>query len=537
MWERCTPAPPTHGYILRKQGSAEGVRVYPHDAPLLVIQGQNVAGFLVVPCRDLDGNLHTLQFIPEKGGKLNLAGASFGNGCFVVGEIAESGPLFIVEGVGQAWAAWKATGRAAAVCFGAPRMATVADALRERYSAARLVVLPDRGMETQAAAIALTINGEWCELPGDKPGNYDANDFMLEHGAEALAHLLERTKTSPKPEPRFKLLGSFDLRVLQPLGWRVQGVFPPEGLAGLYGPSASGKSFLCLDMAAAIAEGNRWFDCRVEATPVVYAVLEGEAGFRQRVAAWEAHNRRKLPDDLRMVMQPFKLTEHADVRDLAAVVPAGAAIFIDTLNRAAPTADENSSRDMGQILEAAKHLQALTRGLVVLVHHTGKDSTKGLRGHSSLFAALDAAIEVCRDGERREWRVAKSKDGRDGHAHPFKLQVETLGIDEYGDIITSCVVVPDTAAEDVKRVRLPQGGNQKLVLDALRPLFKKDGKTGKPGAPPLVPCIELEGAIASASKHLTCETFRRATRAKEAITGLISRGVIGCNEGWIWLVQ
>jgi putative DNA primase/helicase len=112
-----------------------------------------------------------------------------------------------------------------------------------------------------------------------------------------------------------------------------------------------------------------------------------------------------------MMLQPFKLTDGQDVLDLAAVVPAGAVVVVDTLNRAAPTADENSSRDMGEILEAAKTLQTLTRGLVVLVHHTGKNAAAGLRGHSSLFAAMDAAIEVSREGDRREWKVAKSKDG------------------------------------------------------------------------------------------------------------------------------
>lgn len=114
---------------------------------------------------------------------------------------------------------------------------------------------------------------------------------------------------------------------------------------------------------------------------------------------------------LRMMPQPFKLTEAQDVQDLAAVVPAGAVVFVDTLNRAAPTADENSSRDMGEILEAAKRLQSMTRRPVVLVHHTGKDSTRGLRGHSALFAAMDAAMEVPRDGERREWKVAMRAAG------------------------------------------------------------------------------------------------------------------------------
>lgn len=340
-------------------------------------------------------------------------------------------------------------------------------------------------------------------------------------------------------EPRYRLLNSADLAALPPLQWRIRGVLPAVGLAGVYGPSASGKSFLALDMAAAIAEGCRWFDCRVESAPVVYAALEGEAGFKLRAQAWEAHQGRTLPAGLHMVLQPFKLTEPLDLCDLAAVVPAGAVVFLDTLNRAAPTADENSSRDMGEILEAAKRLQSMTGGLVVLVHHTGKDATKGLRGHSSLFAALDAAVEVSRDGDRREWRVAKSKDGQDGDAHPFRLQIEALGVDSYGDPVTSCVVVPDHAARDVRAVKLPQGGNQKVVLEVVRGLLQKAGPFNTAGAPdtcpPGRPAIELELSLERIAERLTVAPDRKAERAREAVTGLVSRGVLGCDKGWIWL--
>ena len=113
---------------------------------------------------------------------------------------------------------------------------------------------------------------------------------------------------------------------------------------------------------------------------------------------------------------PFSLLVAGDVQGLAESIAAagavGGVVCIDTLNRAAPGADENSSQDMGLIIEAAKALQMALGGLVLLVHHTGKDAGKGLRGHSSLFAALDAAIEVSRDGDSRAWAVAKT--GRTG---------------------------------------------------------------------------------------------------------------------------
>ena len=537
VWNRCEAATAAHRYITAK--AAAGVplgalRVVPAGDPLR-IAGQGMAGALVVPAYGPQG-LQSLQLIPPPGAgkKLNLPGAPMAGASFTVGEVVPGAPLYLCEGIGQAWACWQATGNAAVVCFGWGSVGKVAEALRQRDAAARLILCPDAGKEESAAEIAQAVGAAVCLMPQGEETNFDANDLAQRDGHDVLAALLEAATEPPKPEPRYKLLGADELRNLPPLAWRVRGVLPAVGLAALYGPSASGKSFLAFDMAASIAEGCQWFDCRVEAAPVVYAALEGEAGFKLRAQAWETSRGRALPDGLRMMLQPFKLTDGQDVLDLAAVVPAGAVVVLDTLNRAAPTADENSSRDMGEILEAAKLLQTLTRGLVVLVHHTGKNAAAGLRGHSSLFAAMDAAIEVSREGDRREWKVAKSKDGIDGEACPFKLAVEVLGTESTGEAITSCVVVRDTAVEDVRAVKLPQGGNQRVILDALRPMFK-DGQTGKPGAPPLRPCIELEAAVSAGAAKLTCQTDRRATRTREAITGLVARGVLGCNEGWLWL--
>lgn len=540
VWERFEPATAAHPYIMQKQGVPDGLRVVP-ESDALVIAGERMAGALVVPVRRADGSISSLQFIaaPEaaarlkaagRPGKLNLPGASL-EGWHVVGDLAPGALVFLCEGIGQAWAAWRATGRPAVVCFGWGRVRSVATELRASDPSARLVVVPDVGKENEAEALAQDLRIEYVAMPDGWQQNSDINDLAQRDGMDAVEALLSTPKA---PAQRYKLLSASDLAALPPLAWRVRGVLPAVGLAGLYGPSASGKSFLALDMAAAIAEGARWFDCRTEAAPVVYAALEGEGGFRLRVAAWEAHRGRGLPHSLHMLLQPFKLTDLRDVHDLAAVLPHGAVLFLDTLNRAAPTSDENSSKDMGEILEAAKHLQALIGGLVVLVHHTGKDATRGLRGHSSLFAAMDAAVEVSREGERREWRVAKSKDGADGEVKAFRLQVEMLGTDEHGDAITSCVVLRDKVSEEVQHVRLPAGGNQRLVLEALRPLFK-EGQAGKPGAPPLRPCIELDTAVSAGAARLTCPTDKRNSRAREAITGLLARGVLGLNEGWLWL--
>ena len=392
--------------------------------------------------------------------------------------------------------------------------------LRTRDPSATLVIVPDVGKETEAEAIARDVGGKVAAMPEGWPKNSDLCDLGLRDGFDAVEAILSSAKAPSSAEPRYRLLKSADLRNLPPLTWRIHGVLPAEGLASIYGPSTSGKSFLALDAAAAIASGREWFGLRVTQAPVVYCALEGEAGLRRRVEAWEMHHGEQLPVNL--VIQPFKLTEPQDVQDLAAAVAStgkGSVTILDTLNRAAPTADENSSKDMGTILESAKALQGMTGGLVALVHHTGKDAAKGLRGHSSLFAALDAALEVDRKGDRREWSLTKSKDGEDGARHAFNLRVVSLGMDTDGLPVSSCVVVPDGSAAEIKRVNLPQGGNQKLAWEAIKPLFK-DGTMGKPGAPPYRRCIELEAAIPIVATRLTCATERRTERARDAIPGL-----------------
>jgi putative DNA primase/helicase len=531
------PARPNHPYIVAKQGNPSGLHEVPANDPL-TIQGQRVAGWLAVPIRSLDGALQTIQYIPAPGGgkKLNAAGASFANGLLVMGNVGSDATVYVCEGIGQAWACAKADYQAAAVvAFGSGRIRTVAKLLRERYPVVRIVIVADKGKEADSETIAREVGGAWVEMPANKPANYDANDYEAEHGADALADLLRALKT---PAMRYRLQSGGELLNAPPLRWRVRGLLPADGLAGLYGPSGSGKSFVVLDMCIAVADGSaEWFGHRVTGAPVTYCVLEGEGGIGKRAKAWTVRNRRALPARLRFITQPIDIRSLSDQGDLVEAVLANGGrdgmLVVDTLNRAAPGADENSSVDMGEIIKACKNLQQAVGGVVMLVHHTGKDSTKGLRGHSSLYAALDSAIEVTRVDDRREWSVAKSKDDADGERQPFTLRVVELGEDEDGEQITSCVVEPDGSAQEVRRPR-PQGETQNLVYKVLGQLLRESKDFGKEGAPTGRPCIELEPAVVAAGMVLPCESKRRATIARRAITGMVSRGVYGFQGGWLW---
>lgn len=538
LWDDYEPAPFNHPYIEKKLGLPDGLRVYSGD---LRIAGQSLENALVLPVRTLDGNLVSLQFITDAGKKLFLPGAKLPpDACLTIGGPIGEKPLYICEGIGQAWSAHQATTAPAVVCFGVGRMAGIAKALRERHKAAKLVLVADAGKESQMAAIARDIQGAWVEMPAGSPSNYDLNDLHRDQGMKAVKSLLENAKT---PTQRFKLLTPAELATLPPVRWRVRGVLPESGIAALYGPSGSGKSFLALDLLGAVAAGREWFGNRSNACQVLYVGLEAQAGIAQRVHAYQTKNG-KVPLGFKFLLEALDIRKPGDRADLAQAARAAGCIdgilVIDTLNQATPGMDENDSSSMGEAISAAKAVQAELGGLVLLIHHTGKDQTKGLRGHSSLHAALDAAVEVTRDGDRREWRTAKSKDGEDGTAHPFRLDVVEIGEDDDGEPITSCVIVPEEdAGVAVRRVKIPAGGNQRLIWDALQPLFKAAGVFAPEGAPdklpPGRPCLKLDDAIAKTRDRLTVESDRKTERARQAFTGLITRGLLEHEGGFVWL--
>lgn len=540
VWERLAAATAAHPYVRAKNGRPDGLRVVP-PGDLLAIGRERLEGWLAVPAMSHTGALCSIQFIPPPGTgkKLNFPGASFADGFLTVGDEAKGSRFFIVEGIGQAWACTRATDCASVVAFGAGRLSRVATVLRQAYPSHRLCIVPDRGKEIQAAEIARAVDGEWVELPEEKPSNYDVNDFAADHGDEALAALLAEPR---RPVRRYKLLAAGDLMTLPPLRWLVRGVVPASGLCCIFGPSGSGKSFLALDMAAAIAAGASWFGYRVISAPVVYVALEGEAGIRQRVKAWQVRRGHDVPQALRFVLQPFDLRQADDVAELSdAIVATGGAggmVILDTLSRASSGADENSSKDMSELIDAGKTLQARLGGVVLFVHHVGKDATKGMRGHSSLHAALDGAIEVIRNEAQREWRIAKAKDDSDSAAHAFRLDVVNLGADDYGDPVSSCVVMPVEGTTEIRRALPPKAGNQRVAWDVFGTLAKQaagprpsDAPDRAPSGTPLVP---LQALLDEVRDRLPCDPKRKAERAQQAVTGLHARGLLDTGGGYVW---
>lgn len=284
---------------------------------------------------------------------------------------------------------------------------------------------------------------------------------VADHQSEAVDDKLADT-----PPSRFRFRSMEEVRTSEPPDFLIDDVMFQQGLVVLYGEYGAGKTFLGVDMAASIATGTPWFGHEiVETCPVVYVALEGGYGLDERLNAYEkAHGINLDKDAITVVDGPLLVAEQAAVLDflteLELRVPKGAVVFVDTLARAMGGTNENTAEDMGAAIAAAQAIEKVTEGPVVLVHHPGKDASKGLRGSYALPAAADTVIKITREnGDSRKWSVEKQKDAPEGTSGRFTLKGVNLGPHPKRPckMRNSAVIQPITYADVEKQMASARG--------------------------------------------------------------------------------
>lgn len=268
----------------------------------------------------------------------------------------------------------------------------------------------------------------------------------------------------------------------------VKGILHPGDFACVYGESYAGKSHLALDLAVSVATGQPWHGHRVKQCAVLYVALEGWRGFENRVAARRQQLAgQHVPLAVWMTSLDFSKPETTEyliriVQQLAQVAPKIGLIVFDTMARAIGANDENTSQGMGAIISASARIQEETGACSLWVHHVGKDTGRGPRGHSSLYAALDTGIKVTREGNgTSKAEIEKQKDGESGLKWQFRIVPHTLGTDQDGDIITAGVPEFIDINPNARNRPEPKGHAGK-ALNLLRRLVYDIGKP-KPGVP------------------------------------------------------
>jgi len=246
--------------------------------------------------------------------------------------------------------------------------------------------------------------------------------------------------------------------------WLIKSLLTRGEMSFLAGGWGSGKSFLALDIAFAIARAARdpeykYMGRKVRGGLVLYQAGEGGLGLRKRMRAYRQYHGIPADIDLPLVLLPEKLNLFAGDEQVKKLIEEAKqwssfyempveAVFVDTFSKASPGANENTAEDMTKVLARGEMVQSALRTHVSFIHHFNKAGT--VRGWGGLLGNVDNVIEVeGTDNVETEGdisrtirvaRVTKQKDAETGTAWQFTLPQIVLGKDSEGDPITSCVV-------------------------------------------------------------------------------------------------
>ncbi|MDO6459642.1 toprim domain-containing protein [Granulosicoccaceae sp. 1_MG-2023] len=177
--KQAKPATNNHPYLRRKGVQAHGIYV----------SGDS----LLIPLRDINGRIQSLQTIQPDGGKRFLRGGKVRGGFYLIGAFDPRGEVLASEGWATGATLREATGKAVAVCFNAGNLLPVCEAIRRRFRHMRITVCADNDRFTpgnpglvKAREAALAVGGGLLvpEFPPECEGGTDFNDLQAWHRAK-----------------------------------------------------------------------------------------------------------------------------------------------------------------------------------------------------------------------------------------------------------------------------------------------------------------------------------------------------------------
>lgn len=327
-----------------------------------------------------------------------------------------------------------------------------------------------KGQRRRQVTMATVIR--MAKKPRSGAPSFDANGLrpLIEEEVGKLPQT-DGVRTPEGYKGKFPIYSAGDPSLHQPCEWFIKGIIPKADVVVLYGASGTGKSFVAIDIGAAIARGVPWQGHRVHKAKVVIIAAEGAGGVGKRIRAYcKRQGISEAELDLGFINVPPDLFKEGDVTELAKSLMFVRAelLVIDTFAQVTPGANENSSEDMGSALSNIRTITEVTGATALIVHHAGKDPTRGARGWSGIKAAADAELEVSRTDARGLLKITKMKDGDDGLAWGFCLNIIDLGVDVDGDRETSCVVEYMPAPPKKLSNHEPKGARQRDILNCAR---------------------------------------------------------------------
>jgi len=453
IWDRSTPAPEDHPYLVKKGVKPHGIR----------LDGMR----LVIPIRDADKVITSLQHIDMDGNKRFLKGGAVAGGRFIFN--GGSNTVYLAEGFATGASIYEATGSMVVVAFSANQLAPVAESIRSQYPSSTLVIVADND-EAGAKAAQEAANAARAHVVTIPTPGMDANDYA--QSGEDLVELLAPKKPESKLKDLDDLIGQESK-----VSWLIKNYMVDYGLSMIFGPSQAGKTFAVIDLALRMATGKTdWFGFKLnKRAKILYLAGEGQHGIRNRAKAWALHHGiSSFEGYVKIFDVPVDINGDGMMELIANIDASGFSpdlIIADTLNRYF-SGNENSSDDTREFMNACTHIENQYSTAMMVIHHTGvsDEAQHRNRGSSAWGAGLECNINVSRDkdGETIVISHVKNKEGpRNGEVYGRLVQVGLNEFDEDGEEITSAVIIEATKPDsksDKKSAQLAK--DEEWFLDA-----------------------------------------------------------------------
>ena len=280
-----------------------------------------------------------------------------------------------------------------------------------------------------------------ASLP-EKGDLHEANELNLYLSSDELESYILGT---PAERPRGAFFVEPVSRIIQQVdepNWLINDVIEQESLVSVFGAPKSGKSFVAIAMAAAIASGKDFFGHGVKKkSSVLYVAGEGLRGIRGRCSVLD--DRESLADaPFYISNRTVRINDEADFTSLIAEIEMIVAnhgelnlLVLDTFQRTF-SGNENSSEDVGAFISKLDRIISDYKCCVLIVHHTGHANGDRARGSSVIPASLDNEFKVVRDSNSPDdemhltFEQTLNKDSLNNTRIAFKLVDHTVTIND-----------------------------------------------------------------------------------------------------------
>jgi len=435
---------------------------------------------VVVPIGNASGKRVGIQTIKPDGRKLFSKGMEKeGAFCVLGGPIG--GTTYIAEGYATAASVAMSTGAPCVFALDAGNLPKVAQLLIEARPSAKFIVAADNDAKGVEAAVA-------TGLPWRAPSQagFDWNDVHASKGPLSVKTQLAKARAKVKRN-LFEPIGSLSFKSPE---WLIDGVLEDQTFAVCFGSPAAGKTFVTIDMALCIAAGVDYHGMSVRQGAVFYIASEGHNGFARRASAWS--KARGVPLDGLPFFKSSRsvvLTDDEQVEQLIDVINEMAArygkpalIVVDTLARAMGAADENSTKEMGALIETVDDVRDEFNCTVLAVHHTGHGNKERARGSSSLLGAVDCEFRVEKWSDedplaKVEVTWTKMKDAAMPPVMNFAhLEVDLIGADL--EPATSVVMTPIDSSKPRSGGKVKLTDRQRMFVQIVESIGGPEGGCG-----------------------------------------------------------